>query len=251
MRVRAQPLGRVLVGVAAGAALLTVTAGCGVTKEQTHPGVAAKIGGQTLQLRTLDDTVEDFCTALESIDDARTQAVSSVRTQVVIGWVQSVAVEKVAEDLGVDLPDADVEEHEVDEAWDGFGITDDNYDSFELLTRVSKSLSQPLADIGNAYLAQQGQGQASDDQAKAQGNALIVAWLQKHRPELNPVFGDFDFDKGTFAVSDGLSLPVSAQAVTAAKGADNPDAADQQVRSLPRSQQCGPAPQAAAPMQLG
>lgn len=243
--------GRVLVGVAAGAALLTVTAGCGVTEEQTHPGMAAEVGGQKLQLRTLDRAVEDFCTALESVDNARTQAVSSVRTQILIGWVQSVGVEEVADDLGVELPDADVEEHEVDEAWDGFGITDDNYDSFELLTRVSKVLAQPMVEIGNAYLAQQGQQQVTDDVAKNQGNALVVAWLQKHRPELNPVFGDFDFDKGTFAVSDGLSLPVSAQAAAAAKAAGSPEAADQQVQSLPRSQQCGPEPQAAAPMQLG
>ncbi|MDN5743781.1 MAG: hypothetical protein L0H31_01510 [Nocardioidaceae bacterium] len=239
---------RVLPGIAACATVLVVTAGCGVTEEQTHPGVAAKVADQTLELRTLDQAVEDFCTGLESVDKAQTQATADVRTQILLGWAQSVAVQEVAEDLGVELPDARVEQHEVDQAWDGFGRVDDNYDSFELLTRISKSLGKPMIEIGRASVAQAGQDQVSDDQAAQEGNSLVIAWLQKHRPELNPVFGDVDLETGSFTVSDGLSLPVSAQAMAAAKAPGSAQEASQRVQSLPRSQQCGPVIKAAAPM---
>ena len=55
---------RVVPCLVVSAALAVVATGCGVTEEETRPGVAASVAGESLSLRALDDVVADYCSLL-------------------------------------------------------------------------------------------------------------------------------------------------------------------------------------------
>jgi hypothetical protein len=223
-------------------------AGCGVAEEDTHPGVAAKVDGQTLELRTIDSAVTDYCDLLAGSAEASAVPKASVRSDLTRLWAQAVAVEAIAPDFDVDLPSEVVERDFVERAWSSLGaIDDDNYDSFEWLTWVQLRVNEPLLAIG-AQLVQEETGQSPDQEtAAARAYQEVDAWLADNDLELNPVFGHLDDETGLFT-GDALSIAVSGEAKDAVK---SPPFVAEQVAALPATQRCGPPVDPAAQVQPG
>lgn len=242
---------RVLPSVIAGAVAVSLAGslvGCGVAEEDTHPGVAAEVDGQSLELRTIDSAVTDYCDLLAGNPDASAVPKASVRSDLTRLWAQAIAVEAIAGDYGVPLPADEVERDFVERAWSSLGtIEDDAYDSFEWLTWVQLRVNDPLLAIG-AQLVQQETGQAADQEtAAARGYQEVDAWLADNDLELNPVFGHLDTETDLF-VGDSLSIAVSGEAKDAVK---NPPFAAEQIAALPATQRCGPPVNAAPQVQPG
>lgn len=246
-----QNVRRVLPSVIACAVALSIAgsfAGCGVAEEDTHPGVAARVDGRTLELRTIDSAVTDYCDLLSGAADASAVPKASVRADLTRLWAQAIAVEAIAGDYDVPLPSESVERDFVERAWSSLGtVDDDNYDSFEWLTWVQLRVNDPLLAIG-AQLVQEETGQPADQEtAAARGYEEVDAWLADNDLELNPVFGHLDTASNTF-VGDALSIAVSGEAKGAVK---NPPFAADQIAALPDTQRCGPPVDPAAQAQPG
>ena len=229
----------VLPSVIAGAALsLSVTA-CGVADgDGPRPGVAAEVDGQTLELGKLDRAVQDYCDVLAESPQGEAVPKAAVRADLARLWAQAVAVDEIAGDYGVDVPDETVERAFVERAWGTLGeVDDDNYESFEWLTWVQLRVNDPLLAIGNQVVLEETGQPADQPTAAARGTEAVQAWLDDNELELNPVFGQLDADTGQFA-GDGLSVAVSDEA---RDGVKNPPYSAEQVAGLPATQRCGPA----------
>ncbi|HWI43244.1 MAG TPA: hypothetical protein VNS81_06455 [Nocardioides sp.] len=223
------------------AAVAALSSGCGVTDGGPHPGVAARLGGDTLSMQKVDDAVDDYCTLRASHPDAQPAARSEIRTEFVLGWAQATAVDHLAPDYDVALPPKSIDRAKVDAAWGELGtIDEDNYDTFEWLTWIQERLTTPVESLGSRKLEEENGESQVGQPAIDRGIALVGEWLTDHEPELNPVFGVLDEKTGKFR-GDALSVPVSKQATA---GAGDQDAAA--IAKLPADQRCGPA---AAPAQ--
>lgn len=229
--------------VSAVAAVALLTAGCGLTDDGAHPGVAAEVDGKTLSLAKVDRVVTDYCALRARNPEAPAAPTALIRAQFVIGWTQAVAVDALAPEHGVDLPAANVDRLDVDDAWGRLGtIDDENYDSFAWLTWIRDRLTTPVEQLGS-NLAQAESGRPlAGDAAIDRGVDAVTDWLDRQHVVLNPVFGDYDAQTVTFS-GDPLSVPVSAEARAAQ---DTAQLTPAQLAKLPAAQVCGKAPAAPA-----
>lgn len=228
----------VLPSVIAGAALSLSVAGCGVSDQGSRPGLAAEVDGESLQLAELDRTVQDYCDLLASSDEGEAVPKAAVRADLARLWAQAVAVDEIAGDYDVPLPADPVQRDFVERAWETLGeVDDDNYESFEWLTRVQLRVNDPVIAIGGAIVREESGQEADQQTALARGTEAVQGWLDDNDLELNPVFGHLDEETGAFQ-GDALSVPVSDEARA---GVKNPPFTAEQVAALPAAQRCGPA----------
>ena len=62
---------RCLPVLAASVVLLT---GCGVAQTQFHPGIAARVGDDTITTKHVDEVTADYCTAVEKVSKGQTKS---------------------------------------------------------------------------------------------------------------------------------------------------------------------------------
>ena len=228
---------RVLPFVTAVSAVAVLASGCGFEEEGPKPGVAAEVDGRTLALEQVDEVVEEYCALRAEHPEATPASRASVRAQFVLGWVQAVAVERLAPEYDVALPPEKVNRTAVQASWGDLGEIDDaNYEAFEWLTWIEARLTEPVESLGSRKLEEEGGQGAVGQPAVDRGVALIQEWMQEQDPHLNPVLGEPDLEAGRFA-GDALSVPVSDEARQATSTEQSAD----YLAGLPEGQRCGPA----------
>ena len=223
------------------------SAGCGLTDTGAEPGVAASIGEERLALSKVDDAIEDYCALRAGNPQAGVDPTALVRSQFVLTWTQAIAVEHLAPEHDVSLPSGKIDPAEVRRTWGQLGtIDDDNFETFEWLTWLSQRVGDPVLEIGAEDLGAGPTKQVTQEEASQRGLELIDAWLEEHRPHLNPTFGTFDVDYAAQSAShtgDTLSVPVSGEA---RRTSDTTKLDAAAVADLPASQRCGAVPDPAA-----
>lgn len=230
---------------AALAAVALMAAGCGLTDDGARPGVAAEVDGQTLELRQVDQAVEDYCDLLTTNKQFSAVPTALVRGQFAQGWTRAVAIDTLATEMGLSLPPEAIDRSTVEGLWMELGeVDDDNYDSFEWLTWVQLRLSATAEKVGAASVLEETGQTVSGEQAINVGVSIADDWLAEHEPELNPVFGEYNPETGYFD-GDALSIPVSQEAGSVV---DTSKLTAEQVNALPVDQRCGPETPPAPPV---
>jgi peptidyl-prolyl cis-trans isomerase SurA len=225
---------QVLAGVVAVAAL-TLT-GCG----NPGPGVAAKVGDETVTVADVDRLTDGYCKSLEEQITAQGQVVPMrlVRTFVAGSLTLKAAAEQFAAENGITVPDGypdRVKEVETQSQ----GLPAAHRDDFVEVGSARAYVTALEHQVGAQLLLNEGTPDANDDQKVSRGREELVVWLGEHGVDVNPRYG-FEIKDGNIVdVANDTSYPLSENAVAA--GEFNSDAGPDQTysASLPASQRCG------------
>ena len=225
---------QVLAGVAAVAAL-TLT-GCG----SAGPGVAAKVGDQTVTVANVDRLTDGYCKALEEQITAQGQVVPMrlVRTFVAGTLTLQAAAEQFAAENDITEPDGYRDRVKGIET-QAQGLPEAHRDDFVEVGSARVFVTALEQQVGAQLLLNEGNPSANDDQKVARGRDELVVWLGEHGVDVNPRYG-FEIKNGDIVgVANDTSYALSKNAVAAGKF--NSDAGPDQTysASLPDSQRCG------------
>ena len=208
-------------GVVAALAVLVV-AGCGA-----HPGVAAVVGGQQIDVQTVDEISSAYCAANRLA--ARQQGAAGaerptrdMRRGVLNALIYTEVAERAAGSLGVSVPSSEVAA-EVSAAVDTLpaGLPAGHEERITgLLGDLTRAEALVVA-IGEELLAREGEEAADPEAAFQRGQRYVTAYADRLGIEVDPRFGEYTL-QGVVERSGSLSVPVS-----------------QPARTLPASQTCG------------
>ncbi|CAN5608300.1 hypothetical protein BH11ACT8_BH11ACT8_26020 [soil metagenome] len=236
--------------LALAAALLSVGAlsGCGVSDAQPAPGVAARVGDQTIRLTDVDGAVDDACSFFaEQAQPAFPR--SFARQQFVTSLVQREAMSQLLADRGLDVPT----DYAADLETQLGSVPADRREAFRTVSEATLYISAGEYAIGNAEFTDSGETPGTADLVTKRGAAALSTWIDDHDVTISPVFG-LRIDQGEI-VADTTGLAVPASDSSAVTMLDAQTATDAEVAAaaaaLPADQVCGdqsaPPAQAAAP----
>lgn len=208
--------------------------GCG-----THPGVAAVVGDESIDVQTVDQITASYCAAnlLASAQQGANgsdQPTRELRRGVLNALIQTQVVQMAAQRLGVDVSAADVE----NEAAASIATLPQGLDPAdeaqikELLYGVTRSQLLTLA-IGEHLL---GPAAASEGRSAAfvRGQQYVAGYAADLDVEVDPRYGAYTA-RGLGVQSGSLSVPVSRDALQAARSTID----EAWASRLPASQTCG------------
>jgi hypothetical protein len=216
--------------VVAAVAALTLS-GC-----DASPGVAAKVGDQTISVADVDQLTTGYCAAF--VDQFKASGemypLRYVRGYVVGQLTLQAAAEQFAADNGVTLG-ADYTQEIKDLEDQAAAFPAAVRDDLVAVETAGRYVTAVEAVAGAQLLEQEGDTSADDDAAASRGRDAFIVWLGEHPADVNPRYG-IQVTDGAFAdVETGTSYALSPNAVAAAKA--QPDQA--YAATLPSSQRCG------------
>ncbi|HEY0948733.1 hypothetical protein [Nocardioides sp.] len=213
--------------IALASASIVLLTGCGAVPA-FNPGVAARVGDETVSLAKVDDVSTSFCEYVEGqLQEGQVLAQHYLRGQVVGALALRAAVDQFADEQGVSA--AEDYDTAVTEARKQLGsLPDDQVQAVIDVQGVQLYMQAVEKSVGE----QQG---ATGDDATAAGQKLFRRWLADHDVDVDPRFG-VSIDKGTTAPVD-TSLSYSLGDTSKLADADNPDPT--YGAELPDSQRCG------------
>jgi peptidyl-prolyl cis-trans isomerase SurA len=226
--------GRHLALVAVVAAL--TLSGCG----NAGPGVAAKVGDETVTVSDVDRLTEGYCKALEEQITAQGQVVPMrlVRTFVAGSLTLQAAAEQLADENDITQPEGYPDQVKQVEA-QAETLPAAHRDDFVEIGKARVFVTALERQIGAQLLLNEGNPSANDDQKVNRGREELVVWLGEHGVDINPRYGFAIKDGDIVDVTNDTSYPLSADAVAAGKfnASTGPD--QTYSASLPDSQRCG------------
>jgi len=224
--------------LAGGCAVLTALtlSGCG----EAGPGVAAKVGDETVTVSDVDRLTDGYCKALEPQITAQGQVVPMrlVRTFVAGSLTLQAAAEQLADANGITQPDGYADQLKQVET-QAEGLPAAHRDDFVEVGTARVFVTALERQIGARLLLNEGNPSANDDQKVNRGREELVVWLGDHGVVINPRYGFAIKDGNIVDVANDTSYPLSANAVAAGKfnASTGPD--QTYSGSLPASQRCG------------
>ncbi len=230
---------QVLSGVVAAVAAFTLS-GCG----GSSPGVAARVGDQTVSTARVDDLTVAYCEGISpQLEGSGLMfPMSFVRGYVVRNLTVRAAAEQLAEDYSVDLPASYDEALRSQRSDKETSVREDRIDKSLEVDSAGPFVTAVEVEVGGILLDEAGATGADDAAKQARGEEALQEWMSEHPAEVNPRYGitvtDAALDRPRF-VDTTTSYPLSANAVDAAKinSDEGPDPAH--TSALPRSQRCG------------
>jgi len=215
----------------AAAAALTLS-GCG----QASPGVASKVGDQTVSTSDVNRLTSGYCAAFADQFKAQGQIypLRYVRAYVAGQMTLKAAAQQLAADNGVTEPAGytdSVKQLEQQLA----GLPESDRANVMAVESAGAYVQAVETEVGGKLLVAEGKV-GSDDQAKLnRGKEALDVWLADHPADVNPRYGIQIADADFAEVETGTSYPLSPDAVDANKS--QPDQA--YAATLPSSQRCG------------
>lgn len=225
------PRARGLAGLAVLSAVLL--SGCG-SVSGWNPGVAARVGDQTVSDSTVRQVSADYCSASESLQTGTAVAGSQINAQVAGSLAARAAAEQFLEanDAAVDASyDQSIQQglKNIDAQYPD--LSDAQRDAIVEVEGASLYVSSAELAVGQELA---GSG-ASDDQATAAGKKAFTTWMDDNDVVINPRYA-VAIPDGQLAIADtDLSVAVSDVAVQA--GSTDSDSGS--AEALPESQRCG------------
>jgi hypothetical protein len=200
------------------------------------PGVAARIGDETISASRINSATDHMCTALSAqLEGAGTIVPLGVIRQ---GVVQLLALgsqaEQIAEEYGV-TPSATYK-RDIAERTRAASVMPEAVRADYIAVMSTNALANDVLDqVGRVKLEQEGFAEPTVDQITQAGADIFKVWPDVNGIEVDPKYG-VELTDGQLAPTDtNLSFALSDGA-TAGLAAE-PDAA--YVNSLPSSQRCG------------
>lgn len=198
------------------------------------PGVAARVGDETISVNTVDEVSESYCAAAErQFEAGQALAQHYLRGQVAGNLTLRSAAEQFAEEAGV-TADAEYDEAVAAAEESLVGTPDDEVQALIDVQGASTYAGAVQLAAGQAILDEQG-GAGGENAARAAGQEAFLAWLDDHTVEINPVF--------SVAITDGQASPTDTSIsfglsqVVEQADASEPDSA--YAAALPAPQRCG------------
>ena len=218
--------------VAAILALPLTLAACG---DGVGPGTAAKIDGETISVKEVDDLARVICATQqgpEQGEKAPTAQVRALALNVLLGI-------RIGEGIG-DLDSADkqtVSQSVRSAAQARALVAEEDRDLFDQVVRDSTAAQLVLDEAAARELQASGGDPTDRQQVQTESARLQAEWLEKADVEVAPRFGRVS--KGQLVAGDGsLSVPVSDDAKDLAGGnSDDPFGAGS-AADYPASQRC-------------
>jgi hypothetical protein len=219
---------RLMTAATMGVAGLLLSA-CG----SASPGVAARVGDQTLSVSEVDTTTANYCTSVSEQLDSPVP-MSFVRQYVVQVLTLRAQADQIADDYGVKAGSSyfnDVAQRQGTAAT----LPDEVRDDFVRLASTT-AYAQDIADqVGRITLDDQGVTDPSPEQISQAGIDVFNQWPDAHGIDIDPRYGLDDVDGVLTPVDTNTSVAVGA---TAKSGlANEPDPAF--AETLPSSHRCG------------
>lgn len=213
--------------IALASASIFVLTGCG-TVSGFNPGVAARVGDDTVTMNRVDDVTAAYCRAAEAeLQEGQVLPQHYLRSQVAGALALRVAADQFAAEQGVSA--AEDYDQAVAQAREQLGpMPEDEVQALIDVQGVPTYVQAVEKSVGE----QQG---ANGNAATKAGEEAFLAWLEDHDIDLDPRFG-ISIENGVTAPADtSLSYGLSETATKA--NADQPDT--DYAAALPDSQRCG------------
>jgi hypothetical protein len=224
---------RCLAGLALTATVLLT--GCG-TVPDFNPGVAARVGDDTVTSDEVDAVAADYCGAAEQqLQEGQVLPNHYLRGEVAAGLALRAAADQLLEEYDVRIGreyDRAVARAEKSLA----SLDEDQRDALIEVQGASLYVSAVERAVGKAIIAEQGTTLSDrKEAADTAGEKAFVAWLDERDVRLDPKYG-VSIESGAAAVSDtSLSFALGDTATKA--GAEQPDI--DYAAALPDTQRCG------------
>lgn len=201
-----------------------------------QPGVAARVGEETISVRDVNRITDGYCQAYERQlqGDGDTLTMEFLSSNILFRLALSSAARQLADDYGVEPTAAYV----------------DNLATLKQTVSVLKPqaaearlavdssgtyVSDVLSTIGRQQLVEDGVAEPTTDDSLARGQDVMKRWLSDNEPEIDPQYGLVVDDLAPAFVDTSTSFAASDQAVAGAVRQPDPSYA----ASLPDSQRCG------------
>jgi hypothetical protein len=225
---------RPLVGLVAVSALLM--SGCGVSGTDFNPGVAARVGDETVSTDKVAQLVEGYCSAIE--DQLRTNNTivpQSYLSSVIAGELTMVeAARQLADQYAVE-PGKQYDQKVAQLTSAVSSLEPAQQAAVIEVESAATYVSSVVQAVGTERLVAAGTAKPTPDDATADGQKALAAWLDDHDVSIDPKFG--------IAIKDGQAVPADtsisyAVGKTAKAGqATTPDPV--YSAALPDAHRCG------------
>lgn len=223
---------RLLPALAVGLSALLLS-GCAGS---ASPGVAAKVGDETISVSRVDEATGHLCTALSDRFEGAGQTVplGVVRQGVIQLLALRSQADQIAEEYGVS-PSATYERDVAARTTDA-SVMPENVRADYIDVLSAQSLANDILDqVGRAKLTAEGFDEPTVDQVTQAGADIFKVWPDTNGVEVDPKYG-VELTDGQLTPTDtNLSFAVSDQA----KAGLEAEPAASYVSSLPSNQRCG------------
>jgi hypothetical protein len=218
---------RGLAGLAVASAVLLT--GCGAVPD-LNPGVAVRVGDDSVSTRDVADLASDYCEAAEPQLQGQALPRHYLNGRVASSLALRAAADQLMAERGVTVDKSYAAAVKQAEAQLG-DLTTAQRDAIVEVQGSEIYVAAAETSVGRASLG----GSPSDEDAKAAGEKEFLAWLDDHEVRIDPRYG-VAIEKGKSVLTDtSLSLGVSSTARTA--DAETPDS--KYAGGLPQTQRCG------------
>jgi hypothetical protein len=226
--------------VAAAVPCLVLLSGCGVAETQFNPGVAVRVGDETISTDRVDELTTAFCAA---VDDQIAQGGQSLplagfKSGIAAQLAMISAIDQLNERYDV-TPSSDYRAQVAQDEAQAPGISGDDLDAYVEVVSAQAYISDMLTQIGAVELAEEGEEDPTLDFQQARGQDELAAWMEREGVTFDPRYGYEMVDGRPEPVDTALTFAVSDNATGAiartADGAPDPN----YVASLPLSATCG------------
>ncbi|MEO6511567.1 MAG: hypothetical protein ABIO16_11295 [Nocardioides sp.] len=226
--------GRYLAGVAVVAAL--TLSGCGTG----GPGVAAKVGDDTVTTADVNRLTVGYCRALEPqiVSQGQVVPMRLVRSFVVGSLTLEAAAKQLAAEHDITQPTGYLDRLKELQT-QAAGLPAAHQADFIELGSARAYVTALENQLGGELLLNEGTPDANDDQKVSRGSEELNVWLGDHTVDVNPRYG-IDIAGGKITdVANDTSYPLSKNAVDAGKVSSDAGPDQTYSAALPASQRCG------------
>jgi predicted extracellular nuclease len=201
-----------------------------------QPGVAARVGDQTITVSQVNRITDSYCNAYERQLEGEGTVVpmSVISSNVVQTLAMTAAAEQLAEEFAV-TPSPTYAAALANLEQTVASLEKDAADARVELERSVDYVTDVLTQVGRAQLEADGITEPSTDDSLAKGQDALNTWLATNEPEIDPQYGLALVELQPEVRDTSTSFAVSDLAKQGASGQVDPAYA----RSLPESQRCG------------
>lgn len=202
----------------AGAALAAVLlSGCSAVPA-LQPGVAGRVGDDTITVGRVDQVAEHYCEAAEQqLSEGQSIAGHFLRGQTAGALALRAAAEQFADDMGV-TADPSYDQAVQNARQSLTSLTDEQLDAFIAVQGAPAYVSAVEVAAGRKLMGGSASGASDPSAAEAAGAKAFATWLDEHDIELDPEYG--------VSIASGKTQPVDTSLSFAASDVAKNGAAD-------------------------
>ena len=219
-----------LIGAVLSALLFSGCAG------SASPGVAARVGDNTISASRISAATDHLCTALspQFTSEGQVVPIGAISQFVVRVLALGSQAEQIAEEHEI-TPSAAYERDVAERTRAAAAMPEEVREDYIEVMSTQAYASDILDQVGRAKLVAEGFAEPTLEQVTQAGNDVFTVWPDANGIEVDPKYGVELTDGRLVPTDTNLSFAVSDEAKAGL--ATEPDAA--YVNSLPSSQRCG------------